>query len=97
MVAAMVPPSIIGKIGRSHDGMNFWSGYVCAAKRKEYWKDARQNVRKTYTQKAMAMLVTIQPRVGWFASYDSTIYFCVPVMMVATERKNGPRKRPSRS
>lgn len=24
-------------------------------------------------------------------------YFCVPVMMVAMDRKKGPRKRPSRS
>lgn len=65
--------------------------------RNEYWKEAKQKVMKVYAQKATAIVVIAHARFGWSSSYASMTYFCVPVMIVAIDRKNGPRKSPSRS
>ena len=46
MTEAMVPESMTGKMGRSHDGMKLVSLYVCWQKRKEYWNDAKQKAKK---------------------------------------------------
>ena len=46
MVDAIVPESMIGKIGRSHEGMKLVSLYVWWQKRNEYWKLARQKAKK---------------------------------------------------
>jgi hypothetical protein len=37
---------MIGKMGRSHEGMKLVSLYVWLQKRKEYWKEARQKAKK---------------------------------------------------
>lgn len=64
MTDAIVPASMMGKMGRSHEGMKLVSLYVCEQKRKEYWKLAREKVMKVYAQNATAMVVTAQARLG---------------------------------
>lgn len=46
MTEAIVPESMMGKIGSSHEGMKLVNLYVCAEKRKEYWKTAKQKAKK---------------------------------------------------
>jgi hypothetical protein len=46
MTEAMVPESMTGKIGRSHDGMKLVSLYVWTQKRNEYWNEAKQKAKK---------------------------------------------------
>jgi hypothetical protein len=43
---AIVPDSMIGKMGSSHEGMKLVSLYVWEQNKKEYWKEARQKAKK---------------------------------------------------
>lgn len=45
MTEAIVPLSMIGKAGRTHDGIIVWRRYVIDVKRKLYWMTATAKVQ----------------------------------------------------
>lgn len=45
MTEAIVPLSIMGKAGRTQEGIIVWRGYLCEVKRKLYWSVATAKVQ----------------------------------------------------
>ncbi len=97
MTDAMVPDSMMGKMGRIQVGIMLCSPKLYAEKTYEYCPTATLVVTPTYNQNATWMTHNSGP-VSSLASTGSsgTQYRCVDVMMVAMDRKKVGKKKPSR-
>ena len=87
---AIVPESMIGKMGKIQVGIIVCRLKLCLAKMKLYWPMARHRVVLTYIQnKTRIAVVPDVPALG-------ITYFSVFVISVATARNAVGRKKPSR-